>query len=279
MEPIISKKVCIDCKEEYESRTFNVLGSKLTMDKGRCQKCARIKREEADRKELEQEQFVRNSKREEWRKSCGIPLKFQKERFDTYKPLNVSLRAALDDCKDFTDKFPPYSNGYRSLYLYSDGVWGVGKSHLACSMVHDILDKWDGTRQVCPVYYVSEPLLFRRIKSTFNKHEGYQAETEDDIYRQLTTIPLLVIDDMGKEEVSDSRFVQRTLFTIIDGRYNNMLPMVITANKTPEKLEQHLGGDKGNCASFERLMEMTGNNFRELTGKTYRDLRNRGESK
>jgi len=110
--------------------------------------------------------------------------------------------------------------------------------------------------------------MFRRIRATFN--HTVNKETEQDIYKLLTTIPLLVVDDIGKEEVSDPRFVQRVWFSVINGRYDNMLPIVITANLTPDEIAYHLGGSRNNEASFDRLYEMVGGVFWENEGKSYR---------
>ena len=110
--------------------------------------------------------------------------------------------------------------------------------------------------------------MFRRIRATFNHIE--KQETEEGIYKLLTTIPLLIVDDVGKEEVSDSRFVQRVWFSVINGRYDNMLPIVITANLNPDKIAYHLGGSRNNEASFDRLYEMVGGVFWENEGKSYR---------
>jgi len=278
----IKQRTCIDCGKEYESHEAQILGMKnpIIFGGGRCPDCAKKKMQEEEEKEAKLRELELNNKREQWRKSCGIPIRFMAQRFETFKSnRSKSLSEACKDCVDYVAKYPLRGyHGYRSLILYSQGVWGVGKSHLASSIAHGVLDKWQGEIGYCPVRYTSEPNLFMRIRNTFSRHpqEEYH-ETEADVYRELTTTPLLIIDDMGKEEVSDPRFVQRVLFTIINGRYDNMLPMVITANLNTDMLERHLGGDRGNSAAVDRLAEMTGNNFREIIATSYRDFRNRDD--
>jgi len=278
----ITQRKCIDCGREYEAHEAQILGMKNPIIFGgrRCADCARKKMQEEEEKEAKLRELELRNKREQWRKSCGIPIRFMTRRFETFKPnRSKSLNNAYKDCLDYAQKFPLRGyRGYRSLVLYSQGVWGVGKSHLVSSIAHGILDKWQGETDYCLVRYTSEPNLFMRIRSTFNRRpqEEYH-ETESDVYRELTTIPLLIVDDMGKEEVSDPRFVQRVLFTIINGRYDNMLPIIITANLNTDTLERHLGGDRGNSATFDRLAEMTSNNFREIIATSYRDFRNRDD--
>jgi len=108
----------------------------------------------------------------------------------------------------------------------------------------------------------------RRWRRTYDHRDG--EETEDEVLRKLVGIPLLIIDDVGKEEVADSRFVQRVWFSIINTRYDNLRPVIITANLSPDEISYHLGGNKNNEATFDRLYEMLQGVFYEIKGKSYR---------
>jgi DNA replication protein DnaC len=52
-------------------------------------------------------------------------------------------------------------------------------------------------------------------------------------------VPLLVLDDLGSERVTD--WVREQIFLIINSRYEEMLPTVVTTNDTLEELEKHVG--------------------------------------
>jgi len=190
--------------------------------------------------------------------------------------VDKSIQKSWKICKDYADKFlcdQPRKSP--SLVLYSNKIWGVGKTYLACSIAHAILDKWNGETESCPICFVSEPDLFLRLRATYNRHSGDGGETEEQVYSPLLSAPLLILDDVGKEEVTDPRFVQRVLFAVINGRYDSMLPIIITANLDTEGLDRHLGADRDNGASMNRLAEMTGNIFYELNGDSYRDFSKR----
>lgn len=274
----IEKKLknCIECRKEYEAHIGHVAGLTIEFGHGLCPDCRQKKADELERKGAEAQVNKLKMQREQWRKQCGIPLRFQTSRFEGFD-LSVigNIHKAWKECKEYADTFlcglPRKSP---SLVLYSSNVWGVGKTFLACSIAHTLLDKWNGETEYCPVRFVSEPQLFLRVRSTYGRGKG-EGETEVEIYRQLIGVPLLILDDVGKEEVSDPRFVQRVLFAVIDGRYQNMLPIVITTNLDTDKLERHLGGSRDNEASMNRLVEMTDNSFIELVGKSYRDIKNR----
>lgn len=278
------RQICTECKKEYGAVSFRILG--MTKDNvlgsGLCRNCAGKKRAELELKEKQVKDFEIINKRESWRKTCGIPQIFMNQRFETFKSKRTaSLLNAYNDCLDFADKFPIKGyQGYRSLVIYSDKDCGLGKSHLVVAMAHKIIDKWDGEPMRCPVKYTTESDLFLRIRNTFSRHyyDNQAKENETDVYSDLSTVPLLIIDDMGKEDVADPRFVQRVLFEIINRRYNNTLPIVITANISPDLMERHLGSDNGVCPSLDRLIEMTGNSIREIVATTYRDLRNRKQN-
>ena len=156
--------------------------------------------------------------------------------------------------------------GHPSLFIYGD--WGTGKTHLSCAIAHRIFDRWNGGERGCPrVVFVSEPDLFRRIQATysFNKEEREIRESEDNIIKGISYCDLLILDDVGKERRSDPRFVQRTLFAIVDNRYRLELPMVITANFDVDGLKKHLED-----ASFDRFFEMTKGSYVKMDGESYR---------
>ncbi|MDD5081742.1 MAG: ATP-binding protein [Dehalococcoidales bacterium] len=266
----IVKVICQDCGEEFAAAASNLMGVPIPVRKC-CDRCAteRIFREHQAVEELRQAEIARTRRR--FRETCGIPPIFQAAEFGTFE--RERQARAYDRCREYAQGFDLVKpQGYNSLVMFSERAWGVGKSHLACAIINHILNNWGGYPVTRPALFVSEPDLFRRIQATYNvpREDRDWRETEDDVMRELTTVPLLVIDDLGKEERSDPRFVQRTLFAIINGRYNNLLPIVLTANLGEHGLQRYLGAGRENEASFDRLVAMTKGEFISMTGKSYR---------
>lgn len=86
------------------------------------------------------------------------------------------------------------------------------------------------------------------IKSTFGKYQT------DDPLRKYKHASVLVLDDMGKEAPSD--WVIEQLFDLINERYNDVLPTVITTQFEPDMLIQRLaknGGEENAVAIVSRL--------------------------
>ena len=275
MNPDIIKelRVCHNsgCKKEYEAEIITVLGVRILRGAGYCQDCARKLYEEELAKEEAARKLGIATGRREWREKCGIPHKFMTEQFGTFDKSRQTDKYKL--CLKYADSYPLMdSRGYLSLILYSEESWGIGKTHLVCSIAHHILNRWDGENIGCPVLFISEPDLYLRIQATYNysQEEKYYRESETDIINQLTRVPLLIMDDVGKRRTHDARFVQRVMFSVIDGRYKNMRPVVLTANLSPQKLAVYLGGGQGDEASFDRLLEMASNQFIRMEGESYR---------
>ena len=268
---LIVKKKCLSCGADYESKTFIVLGIHLNFNHGYCPACEHKQAVKWKAKEAANRLAEIARKRRQWRNSCGIPVLFANKGFGTFEQERQPF--AYKECLNYAEKFPLGNTvGFLSLLLLSSGLWGVGKTHLVCSIAHHILNRWNGEEISCPILFTTEPDLFRRIQATYNtpREEKVWRENENDVYNHLIRVPLLILDDIGKEERADPRFVQRILFTIIDGRYRAQLPVVLTTNSSPEELCAHLGGERGNEASYDRLVEMSGGRFIQLKGESYR---------
>lgn len=273
-----TKMQLCQCGQPYEAQWYlNMLGREVDISHRLCPECQTKQQAEQEAKEKAEEERLTREKREEWRWSCGIPPTYQGERFTTWKrgrPGNVDKIHAI--CQEYAENYPLLTpQCYRSLVLTSPRIWGLGKTHLICSIAHRILDRWNGEDIRCPVYVVTEPDLMARIRATYNRvfYTGEGAppkqETEEEVLKHVTRVPLFILDDVGKEDVDNPKFVQRMLYRIINGRYNNKkLPMVITANMSDHEFRQHLGGE--NEASLSRLLESCGGKFYDVTGKDFR---------
>ncbi len=259
---------CIRCGEEYEPQYYDVLATKILKGDGYCPKCAKIVAEEEEAKASARLKVWTNATRHEHIHISGIPPKFLTESFSSFE--EGYQDKALAFCKKYAEDFPidKRPSGYRSLYLWSAKTWGVGKTHLSCAIALEIFNRWTGGDGGCPrILFVSESDLFRQIQGTYNytREEQQYKDSEDDIIRKLTHCDLLILDDVGKEKRQDPRFVQRTLFGLIDGRYKLQLPMVLTANVNADGLKRHLED-----ASFDRFFEMIGGKSVCMDGESYR---------
>ncbi len=274
------KQLCLECGSEYEAAIHTLFGHDLDLAKGRCLECRKriVAEEEAREEALRSLEIAK--KLSLWREESGIPPKFMNEEFGTFDTKRAgNVKYVYQKCLSYAKGFPiDYQayvrkevKAYRSLVLVSIDVWGIGKSHLACSIGHNILNRWKGEDITNPILFISEPDLYRSIQRTYNytPEEKRYLETEDDIIKSLIYRPLLILDDVGKERRTKPDFVQRILFAIIDGRYKNLRPIVMTTNLSSDSLRDYMGAGSDE-ASFDRLWEMTGGEFVVLKGESYR---------
>lgn len=140
------------------------------------------------------------------------------------------------------DAFKSMLEGGKGIYLY--GGVGSGKTHICWSFKKQY-DKPEVFRY-CRLWNVVD--LMHEIRSDFDRSPYDKRRPEDEL-----TVPderkVLILDDMGAEKATD--FVAETLYRIINHRYINVLPTVITSNLSLQELADRIGE-----RSTSRIVEM-----------------------
>jgi DNA replication protein DnaC len=117
----------------------------------------------------------------------------------------------------------------RGLVLW--GTFGTGKTHLAAAVVRRRLS--EGVIGL----FIKTPALLNRMRATFDKDST--GPTAAELLAAVKRVPLLVLDDLGVEKTTD--WVLETLYEIVDSRYCDGLPLVITTNLTAPELRKQIG--------------------------------------
>lgn len=278
IEESVALQPCKKCGQEYEAHRFKVLGSLIDLRGGLCPVClAAARKRDEDQLVLEREEV-----RKRWRHECGIGPKFSRVGFKDY---DISWAKAANNfgmararCEEYAYGFPIDYRGYlksggepyKSLLLCSPGTQGVGKTHLVNSICHAVIDRWHGEVATCPVRILSEAELYHSIEETYRNAQHATAPKEADIIKQLVWVPLLVIDDVGTETRSKKDFSNRILFAIVNGRYENNRPVVMTTNLSQEELNRYLADADGRVRIMDRLIEMCGGSVFQVKGPSHR---------
>ncbi len=167
-------------------------------------------------------------------KKSGLPARYHGATFGSAK--------VTDQSREAYEKAHKFTRGEMAGLLISGPV-GTGKTHLAACIANDFLDrlKW--------VTFGGVIDLLGRIARSYS--EAAQEE-EWQILDELYSVPLLVLDDLGKEKVSE--WVEQTLYRVVDSRYRENRPLVVTTNFTMETLEGRY--PEVGPALVSRLVEM-----------------------
>lgn len=219
-------------------------GSKFWFE---CPKCCA----EREEKELSEREKWEEEKRREHLRNAGVKEKFWSMTFDDYKPQNESQTKALALVKAIAE------GGSRGLILC--GPNGVGKTMLASLAVMAL------GGMVRKMYEI-----IIRIKASYKSNAK---EDEQQILNELSSVPLLAIDEVGRQFGSESE--RNWLSYVIDERYERRLPTILISNlklmrdcsdkerEIGSYLERYLGAD-----SVSRLCECA--DIVSLEGKDFR---------
>lgn len=148
-----------------------------------------------------------------------------KKNPEKYKS-NDSPREHINKIKalaiDFIDNFEEDN----SKNLLFTGDPGTGKTFISGCIANELIKKGH------TVLYQTSPLLLDAI---FDYKFGSKSKTSKDLYDSLFNVDLLIIDDLGTENLSAAKFTE--LFSIINSRMlNPNTKTIISSNYDLEKL-------------------------------------------
>lgn len=183
----------------------------------------------------------------------GISRRFQDCSLENYKPFTKEQRAGMKKCLAYSRIFPTD----RGLLI--SGPVGTGKTHLAIGIVREVMKQNEATIS----RFVEVPALLAEIRSGFNAGRS----TETSPMKMIEQADLLILDDLGAERVTD--WVREQLYLVINERYSQMKPTIITTNDSLEELEENVSQ-----RTVSRIMDMCDGIL--LTGEDFRKKRLRG---
>ena len=172
--------------------------------------------------------------------SYGYPWLFESEAFQK-RYCDIWRMIAKRYADTFSERYA------RGEGLYIEGTNGTGKTHLAAAIALQLLNEG------IPVICKTSSDMFTDIKKAYDGGDMSEAQILD-IYKSAD---LLIIDDLGKEQCSD--WSMTTLYSIVNDRYEDMKPIIVTTNYGAEDLIRVLtprGYDSGKIvAIISRLRE------------------------
>lgn len=181
--------------------------------------------------------------------SSGVGERFKNRTFDKFRtePDNIT---AYKTARGYADNFAKLAEKEKNGLVFA-GPPGTGKTHLAASVANQLMSSG------VPVVFTTMIDLLGKIKATFDAER--QTANEADIMRSYKTVDLLIIDDMGKEQPTNWALAK--MYEIINARYENYKPVIITTNYSADELTRRLtpkdGDDTTAAACIDRILETT----------------------
>ncbi|MCZ4059723.1 DNA replication protein DnaC [Pantoea sp. LMR881] len=134
--------------------------------------------------------------------------------FDNYRVENEGQRKALELARQYSAEF----DGSIASFVFS-GRPGTGKNHLAAAIGNDLILRGKS------VLIVTVADLMSSMKGTFS---GTSDITEERLIHDLSSVDLLVIDEIGMQ--SESRYEKVIINQIVDRRSSSKRPTGMLSN-------------------------------------------------
>jgi DNA replication protein DnaC len=146
--------------------------------------------------------------------------------FDTFRPrgqIGIGEKQAnsLEMAYNQANHYARNLNGW----LLLQGPYGCGKTHLAAAIANFAVEMG------VPTLFLTVPDLLDTLRFSYDS----QDTTFENRFNEIRNASLLVLDDFGTQNATG--WAQEKLFQVINYRYINKLPLVITTNLSLDDIE------------------------------------------
>ena len=179
-------------------------------------------------------------------RGIGVGKRHEACSFDSYQGKEKTVNA----CKEFIES---------PADMVLTGVPGTGKTHLAVAILRELVEgkKIKNEMDAC---FIPVPELLAEIRASYR--DG--GPDERDIIGRYSRLPFLVLDDLGAEKTTEWSIT--TLYLIIDRRYRNMRPTIITTNLSLEQIAAALSERISSRLASGKVLLLTGQDYRMKRG-------------
>lgn len=209
--------ICKECGEPQQ-KEIDILGVSRKVPV-----LCRCKKERIEQQTKEEQSREKQDKLRQLFTNSLMDHKFNSETFENWdfkkgdkKMYNLGIK--------YCEKFQGVKKEGLGFLFY--GTPGNGKTFLSNCIANRLLNN------MYPVICVSINALLERIRKTYSK---WGQEGEDTILNALSIADLLIIDDLGTEQ--DTDWSRSRIYNIIDNRYRNGFPLIISTNKSIDQLK------------------------------------------
>lgn len=179
----------------------------------------------------------------------------------TFESLDLNrpddFKRAVERCKKYCQNWDEVKRQGLGIYIYGDV--GTGKSLLTACIGNYLLERFT------TVLFTNFFEIAKQIKKTFTDN----SMTESAFIDRLTSVDLLIIDDLGTEIVTkngERTWLQDKIYDVINARYINQKSTIFSSNESLVDLVENCGLMK---KTVDRIAAMSTAKI-ELRGRSYR---------
>ena len=150
-------------------------------------------------------------------------LKFySNEKGNMEKSPRENMKEILDISKYFVENFGQTDSKIKNIFF--SGKTGLGKTYLSNAIAKELINKG------FTIFYQTAPVMLDELMlKKFRDNDEYY-----NMLNQINTVDLLIIDDLGSENLSESKM--KEIFAIINNRLIQNKSTLISSNLTLQNL-------------------------------------------
>lgn len=217
---------CCTPKQRYFPEGLKTLGIDRHRIDCECEKAKRLEREAAEQRRKHLDTV------EELKRRC-----FSTERMATWNFENDNGNTPqMEYARRYVENWDKVKADNLGFYLWGDT--DSGKSYLAACIANGLIVKEISVRMT----------NFATILNDL----GASFEGRNEYIERLCRFPLLIIDDLGTERGTE--YALEHVYNVIDSRYRSGKPLILTANISPDVLNNP--PDIAHARIYSRILEM-----------------------
>lgn len=170
---------------------------------------------------------------------AGVPFGMLEKTIETFDPKNAALALAKKCATAYVQSFSTARTS-ETPGLFFFGGTGVGKTHVVVAVLRELLARG----RIRDAAFYDAAVFLDELRDAYGVPGGHAAITA-----RARTVEILVLDDLGAHATNE--WVREQLGALLNYRWSNQLPVLITSNAMPQNFTASLG-----ARSVSRLAAM-----------------------